>query len=286
VRKTIDSATVLLEALAALVPGTSRTTLRQMLANDRVRVNGELAREAKRLLEAGDVVEIASKTTPSLLPPELNILFEDEDVIVVTKAEGLLTVASKGERERTAQAYLNDYLAAKGIRERIHVVHRLDRDTSGVLVFAKSFEIREKLKDLFAAHDIERIYIAIVEGEMEKQQGTFQSYLAEDEFTYQVKSVKSETKGKLATTHYRVIRNGPPFSMVEVTLETGRKNQIRVHFSEAGHPVVGDERYGATANPLRRLGLHAKLLGFVHPRTGKKLVFTAPLPEAFKKIKN
>lgn len=254
-----------------------------MLQSDRVRVNGALERDAKRRLVPGDVVEIASKATPSLLPPELTVVYEDDHLIAVNKAAGLLTVSTAKERERTAQAFLNEYLRLKGFRDRIHVVHRLDRDTSGVMLFAKSFDVRQKLKDIFAAHDIDRVYHAIVERPMEHERGTFRSYLAEDD-TFTVRSVASERKGKLAVTHYRVLRQGLRYAYLEVTLETGRKNQIRVHLSEHGHPVIGDERYGAQTSPIRRLGLHAHLIGFSHPVTGKKMTLTAPVPDSFRTL--
>jgi 23S rRNA pseudouridine1911/1915/1917 synthase len=272
----------LLEALSALYPDSSKTTLRQMLQAGRVRVNGEIEKNAKRELEADDNIEVTSKSMQRALPPELAILFEDEHVIVVLKANGLLTVPTERERDTTAQAYLNTYLGAIG-EERIHVVHRLDRETSGVLVFAKHFPAREALKEQFAAHSVDRIYIAVVEGEMSPPEGTFRSHLREMKDLKMV-SVKAHPESKYAITHYRTIESKNGYSMLEITLETGRKNQIRAHLSEAGHPVVGDRMYGSTINPIGRLGLHAKLLGFDHPVTGKHLVFTAPVPKAFRKL--
>jgi 23S rRNA pseudouridine1911/1915/1917 synthase len=283
-RKTITEPTTLIQILETLVAGSSRTTLRQILASDRVRVNGALQRNAKTALIAGDVVDVSGKAIPRLLPPELSILFEDDHLIVVDKADGLLTVATEKEKERTAQAFLNAYLKAKGrAGERIHVVHRIDRDTSGALVFAKSFPVREALKDTFAAHEIDRLYIAIVEGEMRDDKGTFESWLREDD-TFTVRSVQSEVNAKHAVTHFETIKRGTRYSYLHVTLETGRKNQIRVHMSEAGHPIVGDERYGATTNPLKRLGLHAYKLGFKHPVTGQPVSFTSPVPDVFKSL--
>jgi len=272
----------LLEALSELYPDSSKTTLRQMLQSGRVRVNGEIEKNAKRELEADDNIEVTSKSMQRALPPELAILFEDEHVIVVLKANGLLTVPTERERDTTAQAYLNTYLGAIG-EERIHVVHRLDRETSGVLVFAKHFPAREALKEQFAAHSVDRIYIAVVEGEMSPAVGTFRSHLREMKDLKMV-SVKPHPESKYAITHYRTIESKSGYSMLEITLETGRKNQIRAHLSEAGHPVVGDRMYGSTINPIGRLGLHAKLLGFDHPVTGKHLVFTAPVPKAFRSL--
>jgi 23S rRNA pseudouridine1911/1915/1917 synthase len=269
----------LLDALALLYPESSRTTLRQMLQTSRVRVNGMVEKNARRELVPGDLVEVGQKSVPPPLPEGLAILHEDDDVIVVLKSHGLLTVATERERETTAQAYLNVYLTAKG-GERVHVVHRLDRETSGVLVFAKHFAAREALKEKFAVHDIERVYVAVVEGELDPPKGTFRSHLRERK-DLRMESVDPHPDAKLAVTHYRTIESNGRFSLLEIRLETGRKNQIRTHLSEVGHPVVGDRLYGSTINPLGRLGLHAKLLGFDHPATGQHMVFTAPLPKGF-----
>jgi RluA family pseudouridine synthase len=263
-----------------MYPDSSKTTLRQMLEAGRVRVNGEVEKNARRALEAGDAIDIAQKSVHIALPPGLSILHEDRDLVVVLKANGLLTVATERERETTAQAYLNDYLKQKG-EDRIHVVHRLDRETSGVLVFAKNFETREALKEQFAAHSVDRIYVAMIEGELDPPQGTFRSLLRERR-DLRMESVKAHPDAKPAVTHYRTVQTKGGYSMLEITLETGRKNQIRTHLSEAGHPIVGDRLYGSTVNPIGRLGLHAKLLGFDHPGTGKHMVFTAPVPAAFK----
>lgn len=253
-----------------------------MLSSGRVRVNGEVEKNAKRELADDDAIDVTSKSMQRALPAELSILFEDEHVIVVLKANGLLTVATERERETTAQAYLNTYLGSKG-EERIHVVHRLDRETSGVLVFAKHFAAREALKEQFAAHTVDRIYIALIEGAMVPPAGTFSSHLREMRDLKMV-SVKAHPEAKYAVTHYRTIEQGGGYSMLEITLETGRKNQIRAHLSEAGHPIVGDRMYGSAVNPIGRLGLHAKLLGFDHPMTGKHLVFTAAVPKSFRTL--
>lgn len=270
----------LLDVLTSLFPDSSKTTLRQMLQTGRVRVNGVIEKNAKCEVADEDVVDVGQKTpAPRSLPAGLSILHEDDDVIVVLKANGLLTVATPRERETTAQAHLNAYLKEKR-GDRIHVVHRLDRETSGVLVFAKSFEARETLKEQFAAHDVERIYVAVVEGALDPREGTFRSMLLERR-DLRMESVDAHPDAKPAVTHYRTIETNGRYSLLEITLETGRKNQIRTHLSEAGHPVVGDRLYGSTINPLDRLGLHAKLLGFRHPATGKKLVFTVAPPKSF-----
>ena len=273
----------LLDALAAMFPESSKTTLRQMLQTGRVRVNGEIEKNARRELEEDDTVDVADKAVHRNLPEGLAILHEDNDVIVVLKAHGLLTVATERERDTTAQAYLNVYLGQKKGEERIQVVHRLDRETSGVLIFAKNAYAREQLKEQFAAHTTDRVYIAVIEGRMDPEAGTFSSYLRERR-DLKMQSVAEHPEAKFAVTHYRTIETNDRYSMLEVTLETGRKNQIRTHLSEAGHPVLGDRMYGSTVNPIGRLALHAKLLGFDHPVTRKHMVFTAPVPKAFRGV--
>lgn len=281
-RYQVTNAQSLLDALSQFYPDTSRTTLRQMLQGGRVRVNGEAAVDAKRPVAAGDEVTVVSRSEAVTLPSSLSLLHEDDDVIVVIKANGLLTVATEREPENNAHQMLNEYLKEKG-GGRIHVVHRLDRETSGVLVFAKNFRAREALKQKFAAHDIDRVYVAIIEGKMQPPSGTIQSNLLERP-NLRMESVKKHPEAKLAITHYKTLQVAGPYSLVEVTLETGRKNQIRAHLSEAGHPIVGDPFYGSTTNPLRRLGLHARLLGFEHPTTGKRMTFNAPLPQQFRSL--
>jgi len=266
----------LLDVLQRRFPDSSKTTLRKMLQGDRVRVNGAPERDAKRMIGDDDRVEIASKS--ERIDPRVRILYEDDDLIVIDKAAGLLTIASEEVRFETAEAFLNKYLITRAVE----VVHRLDRDTSGVLVFAKTSYIREKLQELFAVHDIERVYVAIVYGKLKPPAGTFRSFLVEDRDL----RVRIAPEGKEAITHYRTTASGHRYSMLEVTLETGRRNQIRVQLAEAGHPVVGDTMYGRGPDPeLERLALHAKLLGFVHPRSGKKVTFTAELPREFRELK-
>ena len=253
-----------------------------MLKSGRVRVDGEIEKDARREIAAGENVDIAQKSAHRNLPEGIAVLHEDDHVIVVLKANGILTVATERERDTTVQAYLNTYLKGRN-EERIHVVHRLDRETSGVLVFAKHLAARDALKEQFAAHSTDRVYVAIIEGGLEPPSGTFRSHLFERRDLRMV-SVKPRPEAKLAVTHYRTVESKNGYSMLEVTLETGRKNQIRVHLSEAGHPIVGDQFYGSTVNPINRLALHAKLLGFTHPSTGKRMTFTAPVPKAFREL--
>jgi 23S rRNA pseudouridine1911/1915/1917 synthase len=252
-----------------------------MLQGDRVRVNGVPERDAKRLVAETDRIEVAGKS--ERLDPRVRIIFEDADLTVVDKAAGLLAVPSPEVLHETAETFLNRYLGAPAGEARVHHVHRLDRDTSGVLVFAKNTWTRDRLQELFAAHDIERLYVAIVYGKLKEPAGTFRSHLAEDR-NLRVRSVSAED-GKEAVTHYRTTASGKRYSILELRLETGRRNQIRVHLSEAGHPVLGDTMYGrGREESIDRLALHAKVLGFKHPRSGETVTFTADVPRAFREL--
>lgn len=216
------------------------------------------------------------------LPPGLEILHEDRDLIVVNKAPGLLTIATDRDKERTAYRLMTDYVR-RGMarsRERVFVVHRLDRDTSGVLVFARTEETKRKLQ---AEWDTtEKHYLAVVHGVPVQREGTITSYLTENA-AFRVYSTPDPKKGLLSRTAYRVIREMRGFSVLDVVLLTGRKNQIRVHLSEQGNPIVGDGKYGRPHDPHRFLALHARSLAFTHPRSGHRLLFEADPPPHFER---
>lgn len=273
----------LLDVLQQRFPDSSKTTLRTMLQGDRVRVNGVPERDAKRVIGESDQVQVAPRAERQM-DPRIRIIFEDSDLVVVDKAPALLSVPSPEVRHETAETFLNAHYGGSTSDPRVYHVHRLDRDTSGVLVFARNTFIRDRLKERFEKHDIERVYVAIVYGKMRAQKGTFRSLLAEDR-DLRVRSVSDPSQGKEAITHFRMIASGRRYSMLELTLETGRRNQIRVHLSEAGHPIVGDMMYGRGRDlEINRLALHARDLGFVHPRSGEKVRFTAPVPKAFRDL--
>jgi 23S rRNA pseudouridine1911/1915/1917 synthase len=210
----------------------------------------------------------------------LKIIFEDRSVIVVDKPEGLLTMATSTERSKTAYAMLREYLNSRRPPEKLFIVHRLDREASGLLVFAKSIEAKERLQDQFKEHNAGRRYIAIVEGHVKAKDFTIRSYLAENA-AYRVYSTKNTKIGKLSITHAHVLRSTPKTTVLEVRLETGRKHQIRVHLAENGNPIVGDKNYGSRTNPIRRLALHGAHLDFQHPDSGKLMQFDSPPPNMF-----
>jgi len=210
---------------------------------------------------------------------KIRIIYEDAHLIAIEKPSGMLSVATAFEKGITAHALLKKHFHPR----KVYVIHRLDQDTSGVMLFALSERGYQGLKVLFKNHDIERKYCAIVEGKINPPSGTWQSYLYEDA-NYVVHSTDDETQGVIATTHYQVIKTSPHYTRLELKLETGRKNQIRVHAGEHGHPVVGDKKYGASSDPLHRLCLHAQLLVFEHPVLEKKITFTSPVPSAFDRL--
>jgi 23S rRNA pseudouridine1911/1915/1917 synthase len=279
VKAAIVASCSLIDALRSLVPGAPNRTLRQMLSHGRVRVNGETRKIADYSVKPGDMVEVGPKSLPITKEFDLEIIWEDPSLVVVHKPAGLLTVATLHERERTVQSLLRRHLKRHNLGQNAWVVHRLDKFVSGLLVFAKSEKVQQELKKLFARHSIERKYWAIVEGRIQEDRGTIRSRLVEEE-NMRVHSTGDETRGKLAITHYRVLRRFPNLTALEITLETGRKNQIRVHLAELKHPIAGDKAYGSRIDPLGRMALHAFCLGFVHPIEGSPRHFeTDPPPE-------
>ncbi len=269
----VDKDLSLLEGLALLSPESSKNTLRSWVEKERVFVNGKLVTKANHTVQGGQEISVGKKAT--FLKEGIKIIYEDNHCVVIDKPEGLLSVATDFEECTTAHCILK----RRFNNQMVYPVHRLDRETSGIMVFAYSELAREHLKEKFKVHDIVREYIAIVEGHLTEKKGSWQSYLFEDE-TYRVKSVDPD-RGKLAITHYEVISEHKHYSTLRLTLETGRKNQIRVHCKDAGHPIVGDKKYGSLKNPIRRLGLHAHKLGFRHPEKNKNLLFESVIPEVF-----
>jgi 23S rRNA pseudouridine1911/1915/1917 synthase len=210
----------------------------------------------------------------------LDILFEDKDVIVVDKPAGLLTIATDREKHRTLYALLYEYIKGKRPPGRLFIVHRLDREASGLLVFAKSEAAKQHLQEQFKEHYAGRTYLAVTENRMAQDQMTFQSYLAENSI-FRCYLTPDPKKGKWAVTHVKVLRRSSHRTLVEVELETGRKHQIRVQLADQGYPIVGDQVYGSRTNPIRRMALHALRLAFDHPTTGIRMEFESPPPAAF-----
>jgi 23S rRNA pseudouridine1911/1915/1917 synthase len=248
-------------------------------------VNNAITTHPLTELHPGQVVQLdRSKHKMSFHCKELDIVYEDPYLLVIDKHPGLLSM-SNNTKQQTVQTVLNRYLEKGGGRNTSHLVHRLDRDTSGLMVYAKDVQTQQSLINGWQELVSDRRYIALVEGELEKPHGNVRSWLTEDK-RFITHSSKVDNGGKYAVTHYNVLTSSNGYSLVECVLETGRKNQIRVHMSDLGHPVVGDSKYGASGDPIRRLGLHAYMLCFTHPVTGKHLRFETPLPVSFEKCMN
>ena len=267
------------ERLKALYPDASGRSLKQWLATSRVRVNGAVVRRGDAPVRADDRVELRAAPPPAC-PEPLGLVHEDQDILVVDKPSGLLSVATEGERTRTAYRLLRDWVAARGpAGSRLFIVHRLDRETSGLIVFARTVAAKRALQSQFAARSVERVYVALVEGVPRTMEGTLTSRLTEDR-SLRVHPTSDRRAGREAITRYRVVTRRREGTLVELRLVTGRRGQIRAQLAAAGHPIAGDREYGARTDPLGRLALHATRLGFAHPRGGR-VAFESPLPPAF-----
>ncbi len=264
------------DRLAALHAGASRRRIKEWLEGSRVRVNGAVIRRGDVAVGAGDRVELAAPPPPPF-PALLALIHEDEEILVVDKPAGLLTIATERERQRTAYHLLTRYAG-----DRIFIVHRLDRETSGLLVFAKSPGAKRKLQAQFAARAPERVYVAVVEGGVREAQGALRARLDTDG-ALRVRATRDPRRGKEALTRYRVLARGRETTLLEVTLVTGRRGQIRAQLADAGHPIVGDATYGSRRDPLRRVCLHATRLAFVHP-SGRRMTFDSPVPPTFRRV--
>lgn len=278
----VSQDTQLMTFLMASFPGKSREKIKSLLRNKLVSLKGLAITKFDHPLHPGDVLVIGTKAPVSEKQiPGLKIVFEDDAILVIEKPAGLLTMGSAKERAKTAYAYLTSYVKKQDDANRIFIVHRIDRETSGLLVFAKNERIKLRMQKNWNDRIIERKYIALVEGVLTQRKGTVQSYLRESK-ALKVHSSQNASSGQLAITHYEVLGYKKNTTVVEVQLETGRKNQIRVHMQDLGHPIVGDKKYGAKTSLTGRIALHAKTLVFVHPITGKEMRFETKDPSIFR----
>jgi 23S rRNA pseudouridine1911/1915/1917 synthase len=278
---TVKEATELMKFLMEIFPGKSRTAIKSLLSNKQVFIGDEVSTKFNHPLEVGMKVGISNeKAQKEIKLKKITIVFEDEYLIVIKKESGLLSIATDKEDELTAYSYLSDYVKEKDPNNQIYVLHRLDRETSGLMMFAKNFEAKRILQTDWQESVMERCYLAVVEGFVEKKKGTIRSWLTENA-NYLVYSNPTDNGGQEAITHYSVLKTNKNYSLLKIKLETGRKNQIRVHMQDIGHSVVGDKKYGSTKNPINRLGLHAYILDFRHPFTNKIMHFETPIPKEF-----
>lgn len=281
---TVEEETTLLPFLLSVIKNKSRNSVKSILTRGQVSVEGEETTKHNHPLKPGTKVSILSnkeaKKQSALVG--MTILHEDRDIIVINKDAGLLSIAADDPTDLTAYSQLSDYVKKENPENKIFVVHRLDRDTSGVMLYAKTEEIQEKLQSDWKNTVKERIYTALAEGAVAEDQFEYASWLKESK-GIKMYSNTENNGGKHAVTHFRKVLGNENYSLLEVELETGRKHQIRVHLKELGHPIAGDKLYDAETNPIKRLGLHATTLVLVHPGTNKLVRYTAEVPPSFLK---
>jgi len=275
--------TTLLPFLLTVMHGKSRNYVKGALKRGQITVDGREVRDHALSLRAGQRVCVLPEAPSIKSELPFTILHEDDDIIVIDKPAGMLAIATDNERERTAYHIVRDYISARDKSARVFVVHRLDRATSGVMLLAKNEPVKRKLQDNWNDVVLRRGYTAVVEGRVDPLEGTIKSYLKQTK-TLLVYSTDDKIEGKLAITNYKVLRNADRYTMLDISLETGRKNQIRVHMKDIEHPVAGDKKYGAKTDPLGRLGLHASVLEILHPTSGAALRFEAKVPAAFGRL--
>lgn len=271
----------LMQCLENRLTDHKRTAIKALLKYNQVAINSLPVTQFNAAVRKGDSVAV-NFTRPFVVfsHPRIRLVYEDDDIIVVNKGNGILSVSTDNVKDGTAYSILRDYLKKKDPRLMLFVVHRLDRDTSGLMLFAKNVEAKEALQHNWNNMVLGRKYVAVVEGKVEPEEGIVKSYLAETS-QFEVYSTQNPEEGQLAVTRYRRLdcRNG--YSLMELSLDTGRKNQIRVHMKDLGHPIAGDRKYGAKSSPIHRLALHARTLHFAHPITRKEMLFETPIPSRF-----
>lgn len=275
-----DGQQLLLFLLEAM-PHRKRTAVKNLLSHNQIAVNGTPTKQFDTPLSAGDEIKVnLTREFKVFYHRRLKLVYEDDDIIVVNKGYGLLSMGTDKIKEGTAYSILREYVKWHDPRNKIFIVHRLDRDTSGLMVFAKNTEAKDRLQHNWNNMVLDRKYLAVVEGKVEPEDGEVRSYLAENS-KYEVYSTNNPSEGQLAVTRYKTLASGNGYTLLEVSLDTGRKNQIRVHMKDLGNPIAGDRRYGAKTSPIHRMALHAQTLRFVHPITRKEMSFTTPIPSSF-----
>ena len=286
----VKSSTILLDFLLVTLKGQSRNNIKNLLTRKHILVNGSVVSQYNYELFNKDVVSICKNPSSATNAPRvgkrtsnipLDIIYEDNDIIVINKPSGLLSIASDNEKVDTAYRLVLDYVKKSGPRNRVFVTHRIDKETSGVLLFTKSEKLKNDLQESWNDIVTKRGYYALVEGKLEKKEDTIVNYLLETSTNVMYAS-NDKKHGKKAVTHYTLIKANSKYSLLDVNIDSGRKNQIRVALSNIGHPIVGDDKYGNKNSPLKRLGLHAYELDIkIKDREYK---FVAKMPSTFNSV--
>ncbi len=281
---TVSEPVTLMPFLLGSLKNKSRDNVKSFLRNRQVLVNGEPVTQFNHELKTGDRVEVrGERQADGIVSRNMRIVFEDDHIIVIDKNAGLLSMASDNEKYLTAYNILSSYVKVRKPSNRIFIVHRLDRDTSGLMMFARSEKVQSLLQRDWKHNVTARTYVALVEGEVAEPEGVIKSYIYESKALV-MHSTPDPEKGDLAITRFRKLKSNKDYSLLELTLETGKKNQIRLHMQELGHSIAGDKKYGATTSPIGRLGLHASVLAFIHPVTGKEMRFESKVPAKFRRL--
>lgn len=281
---TANENSLLLDFLLKNMREKSRNSVKSLLKHGQIVVNGKTVTRYDYPLKSGDKIIVGShRSIVEKNIPQLRILYEDDDIIVIDKEAGLLTITTGSGIDTTAVSLLKDYVQKQSPYNKIYTVHRLDQLTSGILVFAKNSEAQHRLRDNWRDMVTKRTYVAVVEGKMDEPEGKISSWLTENKKNYMMYSSSVDNGGKLAITKYKVLQTADQFSLLELELETGRKNQIRVHLKDLGHPIVGDRKYGSSTS-IGRIALHARVLEFYHPTSGEIMHFETPVPKLFLRL--
>lgn len=282
---TITKEGKLLATLFELMPDCSKTTVKSYLSHRQIVLNGCITTQFDALLGVGDTVELnLGRATEACSHPMVKIVFEDEYFIVIEKRNGLLSVATDKQIMRTAYSILSEHVKKQDIRNKIFILHRLDRETSGLMMFAKSEDIKVRVQRSWEETVVERKYYAVVEGVIEQDEGVISTYLTESKALKVYATTREE--GKIANTAFKVLKRSTrkALTLLELELETGRKNQIRAHMEYVGHPIVGDKKYGSKQALIGRVALHAGVLCFIHPVSGQRHDFSTSIPSKFTKL--
>lgn len=277
---TVKKDNTLLAFLFELLHEQSKSSVKALLAHGQISINGKVTNQFDAPIQVNDTVGISyERGKIEFNHPMLKVVWEDDSLIVVEKKHGLLSMASDSVKEKTAYHLLSEYLKKSDPRNKIFILHRLDRETSGLMMFAKTRGAQHILQSNWNEMITDRSYVAVIEGRPAKDRDLLTTYLTEN--TEMKVYVTNAGNGVEAITRYNVLRSNERYSLMELTLETGRKNQIRAQMESIGHPIAGDEKYGAATNPAGRLALHARKLCFIHPDTREEMRFETPVPPAF-----
>ena len=281
---TVKTGGTILEVAASILTDHSPTKLKSMLRHNQFAINNMPTSRYDAELHVGDTFSVNFDQSFQIFKnPRVELVYEDEHILVINKGYGLLSMGTDTKKDGTAYSIMREYVKYNNPQAKVFIVHRLDRDTSGLMMLAKTVEAKDAMQHNWNNMVLNRKYVCVVEGAVEQAEGVIKSYLAENS-PFEVYSTDDPKKGQLAVTRYKCLRATKNYSLMEVELDTGRKNQIRVHMKDIGHPIAGDRKYGAGHSPINRLALHAQTLRFVHPITHKEMNFSTSIPMRFRSL--